>query len=364
MNNQKSGWQHLTLAYICFTDRGETLAYRLAKLTGGSVSRCRSRKCIDDNPEKDIESAADEHAEYVRLDEWTQEHFHKSDGLVYVGAAGIAVRAVAPYVAAKTSDPAVVVIDECGKFVISLLSGHLGGANELTGRIAAVSGAVPVITTATDINGIFAVDEWAKRQNCHIVNPQRIKYVSGALLSGQTIKIKSFVHVKGGLPPGVEITDDDNEADVIMDIADYPAADSLRLIPRIAVLGVGCRRGTTCKQLEKKFKELLQETGIAESAFCCAASIDLKKDEEGLLEFCEKRRLEFRTYTQEELGNVSGEFSSSEFVKKTVGVDNVCERSAAAASQGNLYYRKISGDGVTMAVALKPFKPDWRYEYE
>ena len=140
-------------------------------------------------------------ADGVRLTDWTAAQFAQNDALIFVGAAGIAVRAIAPHCRSKAADPAVVVLDEGGRFAIPLLSGHLGGANELAQRLAAVCHAVPVITTATDGRGVFAVDEWAKRQNCAVAEPERIRYVSGALLAGQSVCYAAD-WVVSGTPPG------------------------------------------------------------------------------------------------------------------------------------------------------------------
>ena len=142
-------------AYIAFTARGLALAQRLAAACPGSVARGG--------------------ADGVPLADWTARQFAQSDALIFVGAAGIAVRAIAPHCRSKAADPAVVVLDEGGQFAIPLLSGHLGGANDLARWLAAVCGAVPVITTATDGRGVFAVDEWARRQNCAVAEPERIK---------------------------------------------------------------------------------------------------------------------------------------------------------------------------------------------
>ena len=154
-------------AYLAFTDTGLALAKRLAAALPGSVARCGQ--------------------DGTSLAEWTGVQFVQSDALIFVGAAGIAVRAIAPHCKSKTTDPAVVVVDECGRFAVPILSGHLGGANDLARTIAAVCGAVPVITTATDAHGIFAADEWAKHQNCIVLEPERIKLVSGKLLAGQPV---------------------------------------------------------------------------------------------------------------------------------------------------------------------------------
>ena len=163
----------MTRAYLAFTAKGLALAQKLAAAYPGSVTR------------------GGHEAGQVHLADWTARQFAGSDALVFVGAVGIAVRAIAPHCQSKAQDPAVVVLDECGRFAVPILSGHLGGANDLARALAAVCGAVPVITTATDANGVFAVDEWAKHQNCTVLEPERIKLVSGALLAGKTVQFAS-----------------------------------------------------------------------------------------------------------------------------------------------------------------------------
>lgn len=333
----------MKLCYLAFTGRGMALAETLAAELGGEVMRC---------------------GQPLKLDAWTAARFPEADGLVFVGAVGIAVRAIAPHVRSKTSDPAVVAVDECGRFAVPLLSGHLGGANDLARKIAKVCGAVPVITTATDANGVFAVDEWAKRQNCTVANAERIKLVSGALLAGKPVRVRSPWPIAGEPPAGI-IPVESGPCDVALDVCGG-TEEALRLVPKIAVLGVGCRRGISCEALEAAFAALRQRTGLAESAICAAATIDLKKDETGLLEFCERRGWPLRFYTAAELQMAQGAFTASEFVTSVTGVDNVCERAAvlAAGDGGTLRWKKQAGGGVTMAAALRPFAPTWRWQDE
>ena len=212
----------MTRAYLAFTETGLALAKRLSAALPGSVARCGQ--------------------DGVSLAEWTSAQFVQSDALIFVGAAGIAVRAIAPHCKSKTTDPAVVVVDECGRFAVPILSGHLGGANDLARAIAAVCGAVPVITTATDAHGIFAVDEWAKHQNCTVLEPERIKLVSGALLAGKTVQFASDWPIAGAPPDGITAGDAPDFALTLC-----PAGDALHLVPRIGVLGVGCKRGTSAE---------------------------------------------------------------------------------------------------------------------
>ena len=159
----------MTRAYLAFTEKGLALAQKLAGALPGTVDRCGHGG--------------------PGLADWAAEQFAHADALIFVGAVGIAVRAIAPHCRSKAVDPAVVVLDECGHFAVPILSGHLGGANDLVRALAAVCGAVPVITTATDANGVFAVDEWARHQNCAVLEPERIKLVSGALLAGKTVAL-------------------------------------------------------------------------------------------------------------------------------------------------------------------------------
>ena len=206
----------MSRAYLAFTAKGEALARRLAEALPGSVSRCGGD---------------------VTLKGWTAEHFAQDEALIFVGAVGIAVRAIAPHCKSKAADPAVVVVDEGGNFAVPLLSGHLGGANALARALAKACGAVPVITTATDVNGLFAVDLWAKAQNCAVLEPEHIKRVSGALLAGQTVRYWSPWPVAGETPAGVKKADAPEAADFALTLT--PQGEALHLVPRIGVLGVG-----------------------------------------------------------------------------------------------------------------------------
>ena len=331
----------MKLAYLSFTEKGRQLAGRLAAALGGTAQRCGAS---------------------CSLEAWTAAHFSQSDGLVYVGAAGIAVRAIAPHLKSKTTDPAVVVVDECARYAIPILSGHLGGANDLARAIGKVCGALPVLTTATDVNSVFAVDEWAKRQNCLVLNPEQIKTVSAKLLAGGTVTVQSSWPI-AGQPPWNVCQTEDRGADVLLDI--HPGTgEKLHLVPRIAVLGVGCKKNVSFQTLETALAAFLDRTGVCEQAISAVASIDLKKNEPGLLDLCAAHGWPLKTYPAEQLREVEGQFTPSAFVKGVTGVDNVCERSAVLASGGTLCQGKTARDGITMALALAPYQPNWRWQDE
>ncbi|MBR3160510.1 MAG: precorrin-4 C(11)-methyltransferase [Atopobiaceae bacterium] len=325
---------------VSFTDRGEKLAHLLARKLEGTAWRC----------------------EPGGLSRWTAEGFQDADGLVFVGAAGIAVRAIAPHVRCKATDPAVVVVDEGAHFALPLLSGHLGGANDLARQIAAACGARPAITTATDGRGLFAVDEWARHQGCIVTNPERIKNVSSRLLADDAIRVCSDWPLPGDAPRGVTVVGPGDACDVLLSAHESADEHALHLVPRVLVLGIGCRRGTPSDLLLRRTKDLMERTRYDRRSLACICSIDAKADEQGLIELAQTLGVPFMTFSADELASIPGTFASSAFVQDVMGVDNVCERSAVLGSDGGtLVHPKDAGDGITLALAERPFEPDWRW---
>ena len=325
----------LRAAIFCFSDRGAALAERIAGLFPGA-RRIR--------PKGDLAAR-------------TAECFRECDALIFVGAAGIAVRAIAPHVAAKTADPAVIVADDCGRHVVSLLSGHIGGANRLTRQIAARIGAEPVVTTATDVNQRFSIDEWAARRGLSIESMDAAKRFSAEILR-RDLPLTGDFPVDGPLPAGVFPGAEGDVGAAISCYRKHPFAVTALLSPRIVHLGIGCKRGAGAEAIAAAVDGL----NLAPGAIVRAASIDVKAHEPGLLAFCRARGIEIRFYSAAELSAAEGEFTPSEFVKKTVGVDNVCERAAAvsAGPGAKIFIRKTRGDGVTVAAAMQ----DWRISFE
>ena len=324
------------IAIAAFTPRGTELGRLLAGELGASLALTGR--------------------EDFSLSIWTAEQFPKREALIFIGAAGIAVRAIAPHLRHKAEDPAVLCVDELGAYVIPLLSGHRGGANALAQRLAALTGGEAVITTATDLNGLFAVDLWAKRQNMAVVNPERIKSVSAKLLRGERVRIDCPWPVAGERPHLVEMG---NPGDACV-CCRRTDGNALLLAPRIVTLGIGCRRGTTKEQLELSFARFCDERGLLPQAVAAAVSLDLKQDETGLLAFCKAHDWPLCFYSADKLKAVPGTFSASPFVERTTGVDNVCER-AAACEGGKLIEKKHAAEGVTFAAAEGPFTPDWSW---
>ena len=223
------------------------------------------------------------------LHDWTAQQFPKSDCLVFVGACGIAVRAIAPFVADKLHDPAVVVIDEKGRFCIPLLSGHVGRANELAGYFAKILGALPIITTATDLNGLFAVDVFAQKNELVLTDRAKAKAISAALLSGQKAALFSDFPIRGKLPEGATMIGQ-NAGDwrICISFCNPDRPDTLWLPPRRLVLGIGCRRGVLEKTIEAFVSAALQKAGVPLEAVRAGLLDRFKKGRSGAAWFLPK----------------------------------------------------------------------------
>lgn len=277
------------------------------------------------------------------------EVFLQSDLILFVASCGIAVRKIAPFIKDKCTDPAVVCIDESGKFVIPILSGHIGGANGYAKKGAKALNAICVVTTATDIEGRFSVDSWAKKQGFIIDDMIMAKAVSAQILENDVPLLSEF-DVCSALPNGV-ISGTNGEIGIYVGIKrETPFDKTLRIITPVLHLGIGCRKGTQKETIEELVEKVLLENNIDKRSIKCAASIDIKSDETGLLEYCKDNNWDISFYSAERLKSVQGDFTASAFVKDITGVDNVCER-AAIVGADNLIVKKTAANGVTVAIA-------------
>jgi len=327
----------MKIKMISFTNRGYELGQKIAASLSSHETELIFKGRMQEGRTEDMPVPAPE-----KLSDICGSAFERGIPLVFIGASGIAVRSIAPFVRDKLQDPPVLDIDELGRYVIPLLSGHVGRANELAAEIAASIGAEPVITTATDINDAFPVDVFAKENGLRIVNRDGIARVSTSALAGKpvTISIKDY-------PPQEHV-------DVV--VTDEPVLAgkaSLVLSPKKYALGIGCRRGKPFEELRDFALRILEENGIEVSDVGCLATIDIKKDEEGLKALSQAWRIPLITFDAAVLTRVQGDFSSSGTVLSKVGVDNVCERAAAAAAGAGyeLIVRKTAENGMTAAVA-------------
>ena len=335
---------------VAFSTNGCATALRLRDALSGEDVRLHCKTSSDTLGIDMIEGS-------VR--EWTFRAFSECDAIVFIGATGIAVRHIAPFVRSKDTDPAVVCMDELGRWAIALLSGHIGGCNLLTQRIADGMGAEAIVTTATDLNGKFSVDTFAVRNGMRISSLKIAKDVSARVLDGRFVGFHSDIPVDGDLPDGITPAESGEfGVCVSSDPGKRPFERTLNLVPMDIVLGVGCRRGTDPEKLKRFVTGHLDSLGVAPERVCTVASIDLKSDEEAILRLARDLRVPSRFYSSGELNSLEGEFTTSQFVRQVTDVDCVCERSAAMAAGGNDFLlRKTAEDGMTVAVCLRQISP-------
>ncbi len=357
----------MKLAVVSFTRRGSRLCCRLVQ-----GFRERGVECDGYMKRPFFQEALEGMGIHLLQDpvgKWTGEQFGQVDGLLYIGAAGIAVRAVAPYLADKMTDPAVAVADEAGDYVISLLSGHVGGANRLAKEAAGIIGATPVITTATDVNGITAIDRWAAKRGLTISDRVLAKQVAATLLEGRPVGIVSDFPLQGGVPKGYT-WGKKGESNVWVTVRKQPeegtlasrifrdSGQVLRLIPRALTVGVGCRKGIGAGEVEYRVEQVFRDAGLERQAIAAMATIDLKAREEGLCRLADQWGAPLVTFSAEELEQVKAPVAESSFVRQVTGTGNVCERAAllGAGARGRLLVEKRAGGGVTVAVAVADYQ--------
>lgn len=345
---------------ISFTEKGQAIQTKISEIFNG----------------QGIETK-----EYFKgVKTFTGEAFQNSEIIVFVGAMGIAVRSIAPYIKSKDNDPAVIVVDELGQYVIPVLSGHIGGANKNAVILAEKLDAVPVITTATDVNGKLAIDNWAVENNLSILDIGKIKYISSAVLEDSKIALvadnkNQYIANKSKLLSkeysnfvnyDIHQTDQITEQNVIViseSCSQIKNKNTLNLCPKSIFIGMGCRRDKDVSEFEEFFLEILNEHTISLKQINSISSIDLKKDEAAFWNISKKYNLKLNFYASTQLEEAEKytkySFSESQFVKNTTGVGNVCERAAVLAagidSNGTkipfeFIKHKYSKNGMTIAI--------------
>lgn len=293
--------------------------------------------------------------------------FSSYRALVFISAAAVAVRAIAPGIKSKTVDPAVVVIDERGRWVISLLSGHTGGANDLAKDISTCIGAEAVITTATDGRGLPAFDALARQWGWIIENLPDLKKISASLLEEKQVTLFSRQPFNLELEGNIHVTSSPEDllretGGVVIVSNRESIPEVLETVPRIIlrprniIAGVGCRKGTPPGLIVDKVQKSMKETGVAPASLACLASINLKADEKGLQEAADKMGVFLQVYRPEEIEEALQyealkETRRSAFVKEVVGVEAVAEPCAFLAGEGGtIILPVIKENGVTVSL--------------
>ena len=342
------------IAIYALTKAGADLGHRLAKELGADLFL--HKRCPGPEGAMHFES----------LRHIVENNFFGYDAHVFIAATGIVVRVIAPLITSKDRDPAIVVLDQMGKFCISLLSGHLGGANALARQIASITGGQAVITTATDTAGIISVDLLAKERNMAIGNIDAVKTVNGAMLAGEVVQVfdpedrlglfdrecrgEIMVEMVNSLEqwqpsvPGIRVS---------WKKAQYEPS-TLVLYPKCLVAGIGCNRDTPAEEILDAIRDAFHQNNLALASLKALASIDAKRDEAGLIRAAQVLKTELLFFNKEALGAIIAP-NPSERVKFHVGVDSVCEAAAILATgKGSLIVPKTKTKNVTVAVALAP----------
>ncbi len=296
-----------------------------------------------------------------RLKDFVPEIFNQYDYIIFIMATGIVIRTIAPLVVSKFSDPAILVTDEKGKNIISLLSGHMGGANEMTLYISDLINSNPVITTATDVNKKSSLDMIAKKLNAHIDNfRDNVLKINSMIVNNEKVGLfvdgNYLVDTRGFvLDEKNNLKDIDNIVVISNKVSidtnlDFSNKNIIKVVPKDIVIGIGCRRDTDSEYMKDSLVDFLEQQNIDINAIKEIGSIDVKKDEKAILNLSKYLRVPFEIFTKEEISQVDYLYDKSEWVKKSVGVYSVAEPVAHLLSNGNLIVKKHKYKGITFSI--------------
>lgn len=333
-----------------FSQGGHTMNISIISVTGqGKEISDKLYEELSQNPT--IMSVNQYHKEVFKS---IDECFDKCDCIIGIMASGIMIRAMASHVESKLSDPAVLLVDDNANFVISLLSGHMGGANDLTMYISSILNATPVITTSTDVNNKIGIDSIAKRYYFNLENPKNIKFINKALVNSRMVNLtlpESFDYI---------ITDElkesydiklNNEIDSITAEID---GHEVILTPKKIVMGIGARRDISTQKVYDAIIQACDILNIPSKRIDFFATADVKSNEKGILNNMTRFDKKLVIVNMDEIKNFdNNECSHSDFVMKQFGVKGVCEPACLIANDDNshLIFRKTAYNGVTIAVS-------------
>lgn len=332
----------MKIACLSFTDKGRHLGERLRLETNNQYR-------VDHYFNKDVEGGIKEALKSIWKD---------YEGIIFVSATGIAFRMSAKFISHKTVDPAIVVIDDLGRFSISLLSGHIGGGNKLAKDMAKALGAMPVITTATDSRGIESVDLFAEKNDYYIENIKSVTTITSMMVNdkyvgvytedknqiaySKTINVEDLRQIDRKIK-GLIIVSSTNEFKNI----DIPYTI---LRPKNINIGIGCRKGISSEKIIGAIKDQLEKFNLSRKSLKSLGTIEVKKDEKGILEASEYFNLPLKIFTVEEIKEVEDKFSKSQFVKDAVGVYSV-SGPVAYLQGGEMISEKSKHEGITISIS-------------
>ncbi|MEI6856484.1 cobalt-precorrin 5A hydrolase [Psychrilyobacter sp.] len=280
--------------------------------------------------------------------------FNSYDSLYFIMASGIVVRTIAPLLKSKDVDPAVITSDEDGKFIVSLLSGHLGGANELASLIAENIGGIPIISTASDVSGSIAVDTIAMKLKAHLRDLESAKDLTALIVNGERVELK--------LPKNMVVDIDSLNSEKtkyvkkdtagIVVVSNRQNVMMTQIIPKNIILGIGCRRDTTAETILDAIELTMKECNIHMDSIKHLATVDVKADEIGLLEICDRLDKKLIVIDRDQIKPIQDNYEGSDFVEKTIGVRCVSAPVAYLSSNksGRFIKEKKRYNGVTVSI--------------
>lgn len=285
----------------------------------------------------------------VGLNEITKEAMEKAKGIIFISSTGIAVRAIATYLKGKTIDPGVVVVDAKGEYAISLLSGHLGGGNELAIKVSEILKAMPIITTATDSLGVKAPDMIAKENNLLISDIKKAKDISAFLIEGKKVVFEDEDKIID-IPKGyIECTEGSENLPKVKVTNKISGSEALVLVRKNVILGIGCRKDVPKEKMLDFIRESLKEYGYREDSILKISTIDLKSKEEAILNISQVFSLPLEIHSRDEVRKIEHLFKCSDFVRKSIGVGAVAEP-CVYLSGGEIVVERISKEGMTLCI--------------
>ena len=269
--------------------------------------------------------------------------FDKYDVHIFAASTGATVRLISGKFKTKDVDPAVISVDDHGNFVVSVLSGHLGGANEVCREIAEGIGAIPVVTTASEVGGKIAVDTLSQQIKGKLHSLETAKRVTSLIVNGEKVSLH--------LPKNI-VKNDENSAGAII-ISNRKHIEVSKIIPKNIILGIGCKRDTPKDKILEKMNYVINNQNLEMDSIKVAASAWVKSDEIGLLEAMEELNIPIKFFEKEDIETVEHLVEErSEFVKKEIGVYGVSEPCAYLASsrKGDFLVKKVKLDGITISL--------------
>ena len=339
----------MKIAIWSVTRNGGEKAIKISKAIGGTVFTLKKFDISDTN-------------QFESLNVAVGENFNSYDSHVFIMSTGIVVRTISKFIKGKDYDPAVVVIDENITFAISLISGHIGGANLFTESISEILGITPIITTSSDITGKIAIDVLAEKLNCRMRNLDEAKILTSLIVDNKKVELflPSNVKISNEKSNNNNLNSKDSlsaneksgspEGIVIM--SNREKIEITQLFPKNIILGIGCRRGVPTSTILNAITTALNKANISKKSIKHIATVDLKKDEVGIIESSDILGVEMKIVSREEIEECPLIFKSSEFVKEKIGVPSVSAPVAYLTSdqKGKFLLEKFILEGVTVSI--------------